>query len=282
MTQMPFLIDAYGLFDGNQLRIEWREEPRAARAELDRLIERTWIEQLAASRRMGRHLFNGQLARYLRHQIRDGRLLIEVGPTDYAAFMGTNYLHPDRGDEFGWELYSNPIGTSATVITADGWLLYGRRNHKVACHPGYVHTLGGSLEAQDRREDGTLDAFSSMARELREEAGIRVEETSQLVCLGMIRDPFVRQPELIFDANVALTRDELSRRIHSGDEEHTSLVACLDQPRAMLAFIRETEKIAPIAVGALCLHGRRCFGEAWFEGIMRELPAPHPPHSPRE
>lgn len=277
MTKPPFLVDAYGLFRGSQLRIEWRDEPRAPHPELDQLIQRTWIEQLAASRRMGGHLFNGQLARYLRHRLHQETLCIDVGPTNYAEFMGTNYLHPHRGEEFGWDLYSNPIGTSATVITSDGWLIYGRRNQKVACHPGYVHNLGGSLEAHDRRPDGTLDAFASMARELHEEAGIREEETDELVCLGLIRDPFVRQPELIFDATVSLTREQLSCRIQSGDDEHTHLEACQDQADKVIEFIRMTDKFAPIAVGALCLHGRRRFGEDWFQQILPQLPPPCPP-----
>jgi hypothetical protein len=163
-------------------------------------------------------------------------------------------------------------------MTGDGWLLLGRRNHKVACHPGYVHNIGGSLEVTDRRADGSVDAFASMARELREEVRLAQHEISELICLGMIRDPFVRQPELIFDARVSTGRAELERRLHTRDEEHTALVACPDRPDAIAPFIASTPKLAPVAVGALCLHGRRCCGEDWFDRTVRALPPPLGPH----
>ncbi len=269
---MTFVVDACGVFAPGQVRVVWRDEPRAAHAQLDELVARAWAEAVREAKRSGAVLFNGQLARYLRHRVEAGTLHIEVGPTDYAQFMGTNYLNHARAAEFGWELFSNPIGTTATLITADGWLLYGRRSERVACHAGYIHTFGGGLEADERDANGEFDAFGSVLRELGEELGLVQSEISLMVCVGLIRDAAIRQPELIFDAHVNLTRAEVEARlVHDHEREHDAVAACRNEPDAIVPFITTADLIAPVAVGALCQHGRRCFGEEWYEDAVGRI-----------
>lgn len=270
MGDRDFLVDVVGIFRPGQIRIVWRDEPRPPHPELDELVARTWAEQIR-QRGEGASLFNGPLARVLRYRTFEGMLEVEVGPSDYANFLATNYLHPHLGPQIGWELFSNPLGTSATIRTADGWLVQGRRNERVACHPGYVHSFGGGIEPGERRADGTFDAFASIGRELREELGIDGAEIVEQVCLGMIRDARIRQPEMIFDVAVRLTRDELAGRIAAGDEEHTRIESCRDEPGAIVAFIAGIDRIAPVAVGALLMHGRRQWGEAWLADARAQL-----------
>lgn len=273
MLDGVFTVDVYGVFEEGALEILWRDEPRPARASLDEMVARTWARCEDEARSEGVLLFNGPMVRHLRHRVGDGRLAIEVGPTDYANFMGTNYCNYARGDEFGWELYGNPIGTSASLITSDGWVLYGRRSGNVACHAGYVHTFGGCLEPADRRGDGSFDGFECLRRELKEELGFEPADVTRMVCLGLIRDATIRQPELIFDAYVGRSRSEIEARLRPGDPhaEHESIVALRDEAAAVVPFIRGTRRLAPIATGAVCLHGRRRFGEAWYAETVRVL-----------
>ncbi len=272
MPRPVFTVDVFGHFTPENLRLQWREEPRPPYPAIDTLVAQAWTRFHDQARREGRRLFNGQLARLLHHQIVGQTLTIQVGPTDYANFMGTNYANYHLGDRLGWEHFANPIGTTATVITSDGWLLYGRRSHRVACHAGYIHTFGGSLEADERRPDGTLDAFASLRRELSEELMVTTDEVADLVCIGLIRDAWIRQPELIFDAQLALRRSELETRIaHDQDHEHEAVVALPDTPDAPLPFLTTATRIAPIAAGAVCLHGRRRFGEKWFATVLARL-----------
>jgi hypothetical protein len=272
MPRPVFSVDAFGHFAPDQLRIVWHDEPRPPHLEIDAMVAEAWERSCAEARRDGRRLFNGRLVRLLRHRLTDGVLTLDVGPTDYANFLGTNYLNHDRGDQLGWEHFGNSIGTTATVITSDGWLLYGRRSDRVACHPGYIHTFGGGLEADERRSDGTLDAFASVCRELGEELIVQADEVIEVVCLGLIRDAWLRQPELIFDARLDLTRSELETRIaHDHEQEHEAVVAVRAEPEAALPFLTTAVRIAPIAVGAVCLHGRRRFGEEWYASMMDEL-----------
>lgn len=273
MGQSAFEVDAFGVFGPGQLDVLWRDEPRPPHATLEAMIARTWETCRRQAQQDGTLLFNGQLARYLRHRVEAGRLVIEVGPTDYANWMGTNYCNWQRSDEFGWDLYSNPIGTTATLITSDGWLLYGRRSRRVACHAGYIHTFGGGLEAGERQPDGTFDAFESIRRELKEELDLAPSDVTQMVCIGLIRDATIRQPELIFDAHIRQTRSEIEARFRPDDPpaEHDAIVALRDEPAAAVPFIRSADLIAPIAVGAICLHGRRCFSETWYADTLRAM-----------
>ena len=108
MLDSVFAVDVFGRFGPGQLDLLWREERRPAHAALDAMIAKTWDHCRREAERTGALLFNGQLVRLLRHRVEDGRLMMEVGPTDYADWMGTNYANWQRGDEFGWDLYSQP------------------------------------------------------------------------------------------------------------------------------------------------------------------------------
>lgn len=273
MAGVSFTVDVFGEFGPGQVRLVWRDEPRPAHPVLDALVAETWADQLETARQRGMLLYNGQLVRLLRQRLERGTLTLEVGPTDYANWMGTNYLHPHRGDEFGWDLYSNPIGISATVITSDGWLLFGRRSQRVACNPGDLHTFGGAIEVGEREDSGEFDAFASIRRELLEELRLTADDLTELICLGLIRDGRIRQPEILFDARIRQARAEMEGRIDPGHphEEHDAVEACRDAPEAVIPFLRTVPRVAPIAVGALCLHGRRRFGERWYDETRAAL-----------
>ena len=42
-----------------------------------------------------------------------------------------------------------PSESGASLLTRDGWLLYGRRNATVAYYPNRVHPFAGTLEPGD-------------------------------------------------------------------------------------------------------------------------------------
>lgn len=273
MAELPFLVDIYGLFGPGQVRIVYREEPAPAIPALEATVADAWIEQMEIARQRGCHLYNGQIVRLLRYRVDDDHLLMEGGPSDFAHFIGTNYLNYHRAEEFGWNVFSNPIGVSGIVITRDDWILYGRRNDRVACHPGYVQAFGGSLEMRDRQPDGTFDAFACVLRELHEEAGVRDADVTETTCLGMARDRQIRQPELVFDVRIRQSREEMADRLRHDDpeQEHAEIVACQDIPEAIVPFVRRMAPVSPVAIGALFLHGRRRFGDGWYEKASQDL-----------
>lgn len=218
-------------------------------------------------------LFNGRLVRWIGHRVQAGVLHIDAGLTDYRECVGTNFYNARRIGEFGRAAFSNPIGTTATLVTADGWLVYGRRSRRVAWHAGYLHTFGGALESADIRPDGTIDVFDAITRELAEETRVETADLDDLVCLGLLHDFEIWQPELILDAHVRLTRDEVVARFDRDgrEQEHAALEWVRDEPDALLPFIRSSTPIAPVCVGAIALHGRRRFGEEWYAALRQQL-----------
>ena len=275
--RLPFIIDAWGRFPSAGVRVDFEPAARPSTPQLDALIAEEWDRQVALAKGTDRMLFNGALLRYVRHAIETGpagdRFCLTVGPTCYRDFVGTNLYTRHRIDEFGWHCFANPIGTTATLLTRDGRICYGRRSMRVVYHAGHVHTFGGSLEAGDRKADGMIVAFASVARELTEELGLSPEETSGLVCVGLIRDKEIHQPELLFEAKLELTADELRSRWQSAEaqDEHEEIVTLDDAPDEIVPFIRRCRLIAPVAIGALFIHGLQSWRREWFDKAAEQL-----------
>ncbi len=259
MTLPVFDILAEGRFGSDAVAVLYEPVARPTTGELERLIESEWQTRTVEARNAGRRLFNGDLLRYVGHEVRDGRFCMTVGPTCYRDFLGSNLYQGSRVTEFGWERFANPVGTTATLMTRDGVLALGRRSDRVAWHGGFVHTFGGALERVDLNADGTVDAFAAVRRELAEEAALGAADIEEMVCVGLIRDREIHQPELLFEARLKLTFGEWLGRLAVSDagDEHVGIAAMLDQAEAIEAFVRSCGPIAPVAVGALALHGRR-------------------------
>jgi hypothetical protein len=275
---LPFHILATGRFDRAHLRIRHVDEARATTPEIERLIDEEWTRQTALAKLNERLLFNGDMLRYMSHKVivandAESCLDLVVGPTCYRDFVGTNLYHGDRVLELGWHRFANPIGTTATLRTADGRIAYGLRSQRVSFHAGHVHTFGGGLEASDRHADGSIDAFASVSRELKEELNLDEHELHDLVCVGLIRDTEIHQPEMLFEARVDLPIDDLRRRWASAEsmDEHIAIVELDDQPSAVAPFIRSCELIAPVAFGALAIHGKLAWGDEWFRAFEAEF-----------
>jgi hypothetical protein len=268
-----FEVDAFGEFRRSSVVVSLGEAPRPSTAELDELIEQAWRRATVECRERGAILFNGRLVRWIGHRAEAGVLHVDAGMTDYRECVGTNFHNAHRIGEFGRAAFSNPIGTTATVVTSDGWLVYGRRSHRVAWHAGHLHTFGGALEGADIRPDGVVDIFDAITRELGEEIRVGPDEIDDLVCLGLLHDFEIWQPELILDAHVRLTHEELLARFDrdEAEQEHASIECVRDEPDALLPFIRSSAPIAPVCVGAICLHGRRRFGEEWYASLLPQL-----------
>jgi hypothetical protein len=279
---LPFVVVVDGPFAPEDVVISVEESARPTTPRLESLIAEEWERQTALASRDGRRLFNGSLLRYVRHEnvideFGQKRLRLRVGPTCYRDFVGTNLFNHHRLGEFTGEQFANPIGTTATIVTADGYLCYGRRSSSVAYHGGHVHTLGGALEAGDlAANQQTVDALAAVLRELREEVGFESEDLVQAYCTGMIRDKEIRQPEMLFDVYTGLSTAELNRRWLRAEakDEHVALVTCPDRPGAISPFIRQCGAIAPVAVGAMFLHGRRLWGKEWYREAAVQYPPP--------
>lgn len=269
--QVPsFDVMAYGRWGAERLCVDLDPSERATTPELEKAIEEEWERRVAEARRVGGLLFNGGMYRYVRHAVRGAEFHLTVGPTCYRDFVGTNLYNHHRVSEIGWERFSNPVGTTATLTTSDGRIVYGRRSDKVAYHASHVHTFGGAIEACDRDGSGRVDVFGGVQRELHEELGLRPEEYEPLACVGLVRDREILQPEMLFESRVRMTFDELVERWRGAEakNEHVELVWLANEAEAVEPFLRSCGLIAPVAIAAVLLHGRSRWGEAWYADLQ--------------
>jgi 8-oxo-dGTP pyrophosphatase MutT (NUDIX family) len=258
---------ALGPLGPEQLQVRWQDVPRPTSDEIESVIEQAWRQQLARAQAQGVELYDGRMARYIRHEQPGRRLIIYAGPTTYREFVGTNLFGAHHLEAWGWERFANPIGTSAVLVTSDGWLLLGRRGQRVVFHAGCLHAFGGALEEADLVGTSRIDAFGAMLRELTEELGLAREELTRLSCTGLLHDSRIWQPELVFDAELTLSRDEVEARLAEQDRdsaEHSHAEGCRDEPEGLREWLDSARPVTPVAVGAVLLHGRRVWGSEWF------------------
>lgn len=279
---LPFDVMAFGRFDRDQLRLLSTTKVRPTNDSIEALIATEWTRRMREAQATGAVMFNGELLRYVSHRVIAGGAAddqdvfeLAAGHTCYRDFVGTNLYNHHRLDEFGWERFSNPIGTTATLVSSDGLICYGRRSQRVAYHASHVHTLGGALEASDRTADGSVDPFGSVLRELKEEVNIEPRDLDEFVCVGLIRDKEIHQPELLFEGRLHLTAAELVERWRSADEagEHVEIVTVRAAPEALVPFMLSCGPIAPVAIGAMFLYGWGRWGRSWFDDAARQWAA---------
>jgi len=273
----PFLLQAAGGFSRSAVHVTRADRPTQVPPEIESLIETTWQEQTRDAAQQNKTLYNNKLAKLVGAATDGDKLALVMGDTDYRAFVGTNLCNAHTVASIGAEGLADALGTSALVVTSDGYLLLGRRNTRVFFHSGYLHTFGGMVESVDCTDDGKYDVFSALLRELREELRLADSEVVDIVCTGLVRDRSILQPELIFDVHVGTSRQHLIERFNPNhDDEHTTLEHCDDLPEAIVPFVRRVAPITPVAISALLLHARREWGVGWYENasyaMFGELP----------
>jgi len=268
-----FDIDAYGSFPPGHVLVDYTQQARPTTPAIELMINEAWERTRVECSQRNAICYDGFLVRWISHGICDGKLHITAGPTGFKDCVGTNYYNGHRVSDIGYDHFSNPIGSTATVISSDGWLIYGRRSQRVVYHAGYLHTFGGALEKADLQPDGQIDVFAAITRELSEELSLEPHEIESMICLGIIHDREIWQPELLFDVHVRLDADTIKARLTGEQalEEHQAIETLLDTPDAVVPFIRQAVPIAPVCVGAICLHGLCRWGQEWYKETRKSL-----------
>lgn len=260
MTSLTPLFLQTGDWGPGDVDIHWVPSGRRIVPEVEALIDRAWT---AAVARPGAHLFDGPMCRLEKWSVPpDGsRLALALSDTRYKPFFGTNMSHPDLEGRFGPDVMANPVGVSPALETSDGFLLFGQRNTSVAYYPNRVHPFAGALEPSDAG-----DVFAAVRRELREELSLSDAEVVDVRCTGLVREPALRQTELIFQARCALTRDQSDSRLDA--REHGGMVAIRATEQDVVPFLTDA-RLTPVALAALLLWGRSRFGIEWFNRRAR-------------
>jgi hypothetical protein len=246
-------IHAVGPWQPGQVRILWSADTRLRIPEAEALIDQAWAQ---ASARPGIHLFDGPMCRLESWHASKGALDLSLSRTSYKPFFGTNLSHPELADRFGPQLLANAIGVSPALLSADGYLMLGRRNSSVAYYPDRVHPFAGALEPRD-----DLDVFADVRRELAEELHFSDSDIADIQCTGIAEDHRLRQPELIFAVTSAQTRAQIESQLDA--TEHRGCWATRADATTLHAAARDP-MLTPVAVAALLFWGRTRFGHTWL------------------
>ncbi len=271
----PFFLDAVGPFSRREVTLTWTSRRRSSTPEIDRLIDRAWEQAMDLARRTGRKLYDGRLCRLVEYSVQGRTLHLVAGPVSFRELLGTNYTHPHLVHTAGAEVLANPLGVSAAVITADGFVVLGRRSDQVTCQERMIHPVGGLMEVDDT--GAPPHPFDAVLAELREETGTIPATDKAVVCLGLVRDKALPQPELVFcievDADVRSLRASAAQAVEG--HEHSELVAVRDRPTSVVTFIdKHGQETTPVALATLLLHGLHRWGSGWFataRGYLRKL-----------
>jgi 8-oxo-dGTP pyrophosphatase MutT (NUDIX family) len=242
-----------GNWPPEKVHAEWTANTRRQWPEVESAIDRAWADALS---RPGKYLFDGPMCRLESWRAADDRLDLLLSPSSYKPFLGTNMAHPEFADRFGPDVMANPVGVSPALLTADNFLLLGRRNAAVAYYPNRIHPFAGCLEPTD------ADVFAAIRRELHEELSLSPQEITDLRCTGIVEDLNLRQPELIFSATTIRTRTQIESRLDR--TEHDAIQAIPATEAGIEAALAQRDELTPVAVAALLLWGRLRFSETWF------------------
>jgi 8-oxo-dGTP pyrophosphatase MutT (NUDIX family) len=259
MSPNQVIFRVTGEFPRGAVRTRWVADARPRIAEVETAVDQAWID---ANRRPGVVLYDLPMCR-LESFVADAQLLLNLSPTSYKTFVGTNYAHPQWAQRYGAKVLANPLGVSAVVESADGFFLLGRRNDTVAHYPQRIHTFAGALEPE---ESG--DVFASVQREVMEELNLSAKDLGDIVCVGLVEDASLYQPELIFHQRSSLMRPEIEKQLDAA--EHSELIVVETKPELIKAAAEDAQ-LTPVAAAGLLLCGRRRFGAWWFDRASKSI-----------
>jgi hypothetical protein len=226
-------------------------------------MDATWRD---AQKNPDIHLFDGPLYRLESFHASPERLDLTLSPTTYRTFYGTNLHHPEFADRFGPDILANPVGVSPALVSRDNYLIFGRRNARVAYYPNRLHPFAGALDPRDAIAGESPNVFHALRRELHEELHFTPNDLADLRCLGLVQDQHIRQPELIFLARSTRSRDEIERSVDA--TEHGGSLALEATADSVRRAVEDPQSFTPIALATLVLFSRH----TW------DVDIPLPPH----
>jgi 8-oxo-dGTP pyrophosphatase MutT (NUDIX family) len=260
--RLPFNTLIATGFAEHQIRTTWSERYRDIPVEVAPLVAEAWDTAKREAEAKGRHLFSGAMARLNCWSVTNGVLSLDLGPTDYREFVGTNLRHPELATQFGRDALACPLGISIAVRTADKRIVVQQRSEAVFEYPGFFHVCGGNVEPKDVGGANTRGVFASVRRELEEELGIESKAIKEEVCLGLAENARTLKPELLTEARVTLRENDFGSARH---DEYTGLWFIDAKADGLAGFLTAMRgQIAPGGLACLLALGRREFGESWW------------------
>ncbi len=217
MPEPPFTILARGTWTRDQVRLRQVSSTRRIDPNVETAIENAWAQATAGANRL---LFDGPMCRVEHFHFSSDAVSMDWSPTSFRVFFGTNLRIADAPAPMPLDTLASPIGVSTALLSRDGFLLFGRRNARVAYHPNRVHPFAGSLEPAEAH-----DPFAAPERELQEELHLQRDDLSDIRLIGLVQDRSLRQPELVFAVRSRRSLSDITKRLDPAEHAGVRAVA---------------------------------------------------------
>ena len=246
------------------IHTRWVESTRRIVPEVEEAIERSWSAKL---QQPNIKLWDGPMCRLEKWELRENGLQLELSPTSYRIFFGTNMSNPQLLHKHGREVGANPVGISPALETADGYLMLGRRNETVAYYPNLLHPFAGALEP-----DEADNVFHTVRRELKEELHFTADDIEEIRMIGMVEDANLQQPEPVFFVKSNRTKAEIEQTVQLDEHQDSWSVQCMQEEIDVV--LNHLSGFTPVGLASILLWGTRSFGGEWFEKALSRAMLP--------
>jgi 8-oxo-dGTP pyrophosphatase MutT (NUDIX family) len=265
---LPFTRLIARSYPVDAIKVAWSSDPFEPPQAVTDQIEAAWESAQHDAAMHGRDLFPGAMTRLNDWSADAHALHLNLGPTDYRAFVGTNLRHPEFAERYGPAALANPLGISIAVITADNQIVVQKRSEHVFELPGYYHVGGGNVEPVDVAGPNAPGIAATVRRELEEELAIAPDQITEQLCLGLAENAHVRKPDLLIATHVSLPAGALATRQNA---EYSALVCLADEP-TLTCFLRDNARTtSPGGIACLLALGHHRYGPDWAESLVVTL-----------
>ena len=200
-----------GLFDKEEIISITTDKRKIPNLELDKNSKEKWQEILISNPRA----FIGKLYKVCNWDLNNGKIILELGETDYREYVGSRDVSDLRN--YGFEYLSNPLGVSTVLITKDNKLIISKKLSGDAT--GSIDTIGGFVSPEEDTVNGKVDIFHTAVREIAEELNFQNvnqinSHLSNMTCIGLAYEySSFCHINAMFAANIDLDASEIEPRI---------------------------------------------------------------------
>jgi 8-oxo-dGTP pyrophosphatase MutT (NUDIX family) len=210
-----------------------------------------WNEQVKKAEKRNSILFNGPLSHVSKWEMKDDKLFVHLGNTDYKSYVCTRTK--EFKEKFPDIPTAKPLAVCVALITSDKKLIIEKRN-RVDIYDGYYHVAGGFLDPKmDLDNKGIPDPVKGIVREVKEEVGLEIDSNG-LILLGLAEDTIVPHYELCYLLEMSLSSPEVQSNFDKAktDGEFNYPIFIDYNKESINTFLKENnEKISP--TGRECL-----------------------------
>ncbi len=243
-------------FNPHNLQIHWDQKPVQQLPEQVKLANEFWemsIRQNPLSK-----LYNGLLCRLRHFEFSPSSLVLTLGVVEYKThlFAILNSQKQTRND-----LPNMGLGVSAVIISDDDQVLFMKRSDTVAIYPGKYDVFGGHIDTELTHGGKNIpDPFQAIKTELDEEINLKENKITNLEGIGLIKNQFTGQPELIFRCKTSLDSQTLIEHSQQAKDsaEYTDILSLPNKSDSLQQFcLKNTGEFSPSGLGNIWVHSLR-------------------------